>query len=467
MKLNKKLLVSAVVLTAMPFVAYADGEAGTWDKDAVGERYTATGSTSADRVLTDAEIRDIISRSGATGPADVRYNGGSETAIESNLCCENVEERVTEQTEVEETTTYFDAVTRREIVQPVERTLIQPIERRIVRGRTEDVTEDTRYEEERLPVRVEQQPVPAVTENVIPQVTIENVTEESESYYDVVTRREITQPIERTTIVPVQRRITRPRTETVTAETRYETVRAPLRVEAEPVPQVVENVTEQVNEVTRDEVTETYVDAVTERNVYQPVVKTMVQPVERRILRGTTETVTNPTRYEEERLPVRVETDSAPQITETVMPKVTERTVLEVEDVYIDQITRNVIQPVVITTVQPVERRILRGTTETVTNPTRYEEERLAGRVVADPIPQTKVNYIPQVTTESREEVTETYFDAVTQRDIVQPVVRTIIQPVEYRRVRPQVERVTAPTRYETQRASLVVLNVGGGCNCN
>ena len=77
------------------------------------------------------------------------------------------------------------------------------------------------------------------------------------------------------------------------------------------------------------------------------------------------------------------------------------------------------------------------------------------------------MNYIPQVSTQTREEVSETYFEAVTQRDIIQPVVRRIIQPVEYRRVRPQTERVTAPTRYETQRASLVVLNVGGGCNCN
>ncbi|GGB71684.1 MULTISPECIES: hypothetical protein [Henriciella] len=466
MKLTSKLLVSVVALSALPIVAHADGDK-SWTGQAVGDRYTSSGSETGERVLTDAEIRDIISRSGASGPADVRYMGGSETAIETNLCCENVEERVTEQTEVEETTTYFDAVTRREITQPVERTLIQPIERRIVRGRTEEVTEPTRYEEERLPVIIEQDDVPAIVENVTEDVTVENVEEATETYYDVITRREITQPVERTTVVPVQRRITRPRTETVTAETRYETVRAPVRIEEQPVPAIVENITEQVNEVTRDEVTETYVDAVTRRDVYQPVVKTMVQPIERRILRGTTETVTNPTRYEEERLPVRVETSPAPQVVEEIIPQVTERTVLEVEDVYIDQVTRNVIQPVVITTIQPVERRVLRAQTERVTAPTRYEEERLPVRVEADPIPETQINYIPQVSTQSREEVTESYFEAVTQRNVIQPVVRKIIQPVEYRRVRAQTERVTAPTRYETQRASLVVLNVGGGCNCN
>jgi hypothetical protein len=125
-----------------------------------------------------------------------------------------------------------------------------------------------------------------------------------------------------------------------------------------------------------------------------------------------------------------------------------------------------VVQPVVVTTVQPVERRILRPQTETVTRETIYQEEYLPGRVEAEPVPETQVNYIPQHEEQYREEVTESYFEAVTQRDVIQPVVRKIIQPVEYRRVRPQVERVTAPTRYETQRASLVVLNVGSGCPC-
>ena len=455
MKLSKKLMVGVVALATLPLAAHADGEKGTWDNEAVGERYSSSGSATDERVLTDAQVREIIQQSGTSGGADVRYLGGDQQAIDSVLCCENVEERVTENVEVEETTTYFDAVTRREVVQ-----------RRIINPRVEEVTEDTVYEEEYLPVRVEQDDVPAVQENVTTDVREEYVEEGTETYYDVVTRREITQPIERTTIVPVQRRITRPRTETVTADTRYETVRAPVRVEQDQVPQVIENVVEDVTENTRQEVTETYVDAVTRRDVYQPVVRTMVQPVERRILRGTTETVTAPTRYEEERLPVRVETEAAPQITEQVIPQVTERTVLEVEDVYVDQVTRNVVQPVVVTTIQPVERRVLRPQTETIVRDTIYEEEYLPGRVDAEPIPETQVNYIPQVTEEYREEYTESYFEAVTQRNVIQPVERKIIQPVEYRRVRPQVEQVVAPTRYETQRASLVVLNVGPGCPC-
>ena len=90
----------------------------------------------------------------------------------------------------------------------------------------------------------------------------------------------------------------------------------------------------------------------------------------------------------------------------------------------------------------------------------------MAGIVDADPIPETVENFIPQVTTENREEVTETFFDAVTQRDIIQPIVRTLVQPVEVRRVRGQTETLTNDTQFETVRASLVVLNVGGPCNC-
>ena len=192
MKLSKKLMVGVVALAALPFAAHADGEMGTWDNQAVGERYSSSGSSTDEKVLTDAQVREIIQRSGTSGAADVRYLGGDQRAVDSVLCCENVEEQVTERTEVEETTTYFDAVTRREIVQPVERTLIQPIERRIVRGTTEEVVEDTRYEEQRLPVKVEQQPVPQVQETVREDVTEEYVEEATETYYDVVTRREIT-----------------------------------------------------------------------------------------------------------------------------------------------------------------------------------------------------------------------------------------------------------------------------------
>ena len=124
------------------------------------------------------------------------------------------------------------------------------------------------------------------------------------------------------------------------------------------------------------------------------------------------------------------------------------------------------IQPVVVTTIQPIERRVLRPQTETVTAPTRYEEERRAVRMEKDPIPETRVNYIEDVTEEYREEVSESYFDAVTEREIIQPVTRRLIQPVEYRKPNPVTETVTAPTRYETRRASLVVLQVGESCNC-
>ncbi|WP_300377376.1 hypothetical protein [Henriciella sp.] len=462
-----KFWVSAAAVAVLPVAAHADGEKGTWDNEAVGTRYSSEGTPTNDRVLTDEQVRDIINRSGANGPGEVRYMGGSKEAVDTELCCENVEERVTEKTEVEETTTYFDAVTRREITQPVERTIIQPVERRIIRPQTENVTAPVRYEENRLPKRVEADKVPAIQETVVEDVTVEEVEEATESYYDVVTQREIIQPIERTTIVPVKRRILRPVTETVTAETRYETRRAPLVVEKDPVPPVKETVTEEVNEVVKEEVTETYVDAVTQKNVFQPVVKTDVQPIERRILRPQSETVTADRRYEEERLPLDVRKQPAPRVTEKIIPKVTERTVLEVQDEYIDHVTRNVIQPVVSTTVQPVERRVLRPQTERVTAETRYEQERLPKRVEAEPVPETHVNHIEQVEEKYREEVTETYFDAVTKRKVIQPVTRRIIQPVEYRKPRPVTETVEAPTRYETRRASLVVLNVGSGCPCN
>ena len=143
-----------------------------------------------------------------------------------------------------------------------------------------------------------------------------------------------------------------------------------------------------------------------------------------------------------------------------------ERTVLEVEDVYIDNVTGNIIQPVVVTTIQPVVNEVLSGRTETETRATRYETETLAGKVESVRVPDTVVNYIPQVTEEYQEERSETYFEAVTQRDIYQPVVRTIIQPIEVRKMNAKTETVTNPTRYETVRASLVVLNIGDSCNC-
>ena len=468
MKLTKTILIGLVAAAALPIAAFADGDGSSWDGQVAGDRYATNGAATSERILTDAEIRDIIARSGASGTnTDVRYMGGSQTAIETTMCCENIEERVETRTEIEETTSYVDAVTRREIIQPVQRTLIQPIERRVAQGRTEESTEAMRYEENRLPVRIERDQTPAVVENYIPQVTTETRDEVTESYYDVVTRRDIIQPVERTTVIPVQRRIVRPRVETVTNDTRYETVRAPLERRAAQIPATIENVTEELTTVTEDRYTETSVPYVATRNVYQPVTRTTIQPIEHQILRGTTETRTDATRYEEERLPLRVDTEAAPQMIENIIPQVTERTVIEVEDVYIDQITRNIIQPVIITTIQPIENILINARTETLTNAVRYEEEVLPGMVEDAFIPETVVNYIPQLTEDYREERSESYFDAVVQRDVYQPVVRTIIQPIEIRRVNATTETITNATRYETVRASLVVLNFGAPCNCN
>ena len=118
------------------------------------------------------------------------------------------------------------------------------------------------------------------------------------------------------------------------------------------------------------------------------------------------------------------------------------------------------------TTIQPVVKEVLNGRTETETRATRYETETLAGITNSVSVPDTVVNYIPQLTEEYQEERSESYFEAVTHRDIYQPVHRKIIQPVEIRKVTPKTETVTNATRYETVRASLVVLNIGAPCNC-
>ena len=462
MKIKANLMaVSVLAAAAFPLAMNAQES----------ERYNPRGDA-ASTVLSQSEIDDLIAQArnsgvNVSGAADVRYVGGSDTAVETVQCCENVQEQVEERTEVQESEVAVPAVTERDVIQPIQRTLIQPVERRVPQGTKETVTEDMKYEENRLPVRVERDAVPAVTETVIPQETTQTREEVTESTYDVIGHREIIQPVERTVVVPVQRRITRPRIETVTNETRYETRTAPVQVQTVAVPQVTETVIPQVTEETREEVTEVPVPYVAERDVIQPMTRTTIQPVEHQILKGTKETVTADTQYTEERLPVRVETQPAPAVTENTTEQVTERTVLEVSDVYIDQVTRNVIQPVVITTIQPIERQVLQAQKETVTNPVQYEEQRLPVRVEDAMIPDTQVNYIPQVTEQSREEHSESYFEAVTQRDIIQPIVRTLIQPVEIRRPNVTTETVTAPTRYETVRASLVVLNIGGDCVCS
>ena len=317
MKLSKSIFVGIAATSLLPFAAMADGDKTSWDGQAAGERYAASGSSTSDRVLTDDEIRDIIARSGANaGDTDIRYLGGSETAIETTLCCEKVDEQIGTRTEIEETTEYIDAVTRREITQPVERTLIQPITQEVLQGSVEDITEDRIYETNRLATRYERDDVPTVVEQYIPQVTTETVEEVTETYYDAITRREIIQPVERTTIVPVQRRIIRPVTETITNEIRYETRTAPVQRQSVEIPATIENITEDITTVTEERVTETIVPYIATRNVYQPKTITTVQPIERQILRGTTESITEAKRYEEERLPLRVETEDAPRVIE-------------------------------------------------------------------------------------------------------------------------------------------------------
>lgn len=464
MKFAKGLMIAGVVaMTAIPAWAGNDGGVG-------GVDYTAMSGEA--RVLTEQEIRDLLARSGeasamAPGDVQVEYLGAeSQTAVSSELCCENVNEVVTEETDVQETTTYVDAVTEREIIQPVERTLIQPVEREVLVPRTETVTDQVQYEEEVLPLIVNRDSVPPVTENVITQESFETREEVTERYEDVIAQRDVIQPIVRTTVIPVQRRIDRPQIMEETAPTRYETRTAPVRVIPAPTPSVNEYTTEQYTEVVQEEYSERPVEYIAERDVIQPVERTIVQPIERQILQGTTETVTAPTQYREEVLQTRVEYGARPEIRENVIPQYVDKTVLEVSDVYVDRVTRNITQPVVITTVQPVERQMIQGRKETVTAPVRYETDYLPGRTVPVTVPQTRVNYIPQVNEVRREDYRESYFQAVTQRDVIQPVVTTRIQPVEYVRYNGITETVTAPTQYESVRANTVVLNVGGGCLC-
>ncbi|HBH89601.1 hypothetical protein [Ponticaulis sp.] len=466
MKLANGLMIAGMLaMTAIPAWAGNDGGVGGVDYDALsGEA----------RVLTEQEILDLLARSGQASAqinpndVDIQYMGAeSEIAVSSELCCENVNEVVTERTQVQETETFIDAVTSREIIQPVERTLIQPVTRQVIDGRTVTETAPVQYEEEVLPVIVDEDTVPAITEQVIPQETFETREEITERYEDAVARRDVIQPVVRTTVVPVQRRIDRPVVVEETAPTQYQTRTAPVRVIPAPNPTVDEFTTVDVTETVVEEYSDEVIDVVTQRDIIQPVERTIVQPVERRILRPQTETVTAPVEYREQYLQGRTEYGPRPEVQENVIPQYQDRTVLEVSDVYVDRVTRNIVQPVEVTVVQPVERQVIRGRSETVTAPTVYETEYLPGRVIEAQIPQTRVNYIPQVNEIRREDYRETYFNAVTRREIVQPIVTTRVQPIEVVRYNPVTETVTAPTQYETIRANQVVLNVGGGCVCS
>lgn len=459
------LIGSACAL--LPLSAYADGDNSSWDGQVAGDPYVASGSATSERVLTDADIRDIISRTGASDtPPEIRYMGGSDIAMDTEYCCGGTKEQYEYVTQTEETTEYIDVVTRRDIVQPVQVRQIQPVTIEVLEGRDEEVYEDRVYETQRMPVRIDRDPTPDVIVNYIEQLT-ENRTEEvTDEYIDVITQRDIIQPIERTTVVPVRRRITRPRVETLTAEPRYITHTAPEIRNSAIIPETEIHVMEQVETHTERQETHVVVPYVATRNVYQPKTITTIQPVEHQILKPMTETVTEDTRYETSRLETVYNVEPTPHTQETIIPRVTERTILEVEDVYIDQVTRNIIQPVIETTIQPIVTEVVRGIHETETRDTLYRTETLDGMTQTALIPQTVVNYIPQIQEDYREEHTETYFEAVTQRDIYQPVVRTIIQPVVNRHIRGVTETVTNPVRYETVRASLVVLNLGTPCHC-
>ena len=467
MKLTKSILIGAATAALVPTMAFADGDGSSWDGQVDGDRYMASGSSSAERVLTDAEIRDIISRSGGSaGNTDVRYMGGSTEAADIEYCCGGTTEQFEAVTEVQETDEYIDYISRRDITQPIVTTRIQPITQEVLQGRDEDVYEDMVYSTNRLPVRIERDPTPEMTVKYHPQLTVNQETEETTTYYDVVTRRDIIQPVERTTVVPVQRRIMRPRVETITAEPRYTTITAPTRRNEVLVPETQINVMEETSFVDQQEYAEVVVPYIATRNVYRPKTVTTIQPVERQILNATSESITEDTVYETERLEKIVNIQDAPGVVENIIPQVTERTVLEVEDIYIDQVTRNIIQPVIVTTVQPVVNEVLRARVETETRPTITNTVTLDSQYRSVAVPQTVVNYIDTTEEVYQDEYSETYFTAVTHRDVYQPVVRTVIQPIENRLIRAQTETITNPTRYETVRASLVVLNLGAPCNC-
>jgi len=467
MKRIRRVLTVSACAILFPAIAFGDGDETSWQGDVASERYTAAGSEATDQALSDAEIYDIIQQSGAVSEGmEVRYLGGDQIAAETEYCCGETQEQYEAVTQVEEIDEYIDVVTQRDIIQPIETTRIQPVIQEILQPQTENIYEDMVYETQQMPVRVERDPVPEMTTKYHQQLTVNEQEEITETYYDVVTRREIIQPVERTTIVPVQRRIVRPRVETVTAEPRYITVTNEPLVNKAIVPETVVNVMDQQSYIDQESYSEIMVPYVETRNVYQPKTITSVQRVERQILNPVSESVTEETVYETVRLDPIVKTEAAPTPYETIIPQIRERTVLEVEDVYIDRLTRNVIQPVIETTIQPVVNQVISGRIETETRPVIYNSTTLPAETRRVVVPETRVNYIPQVENVYQEAYSETYFDAVTHRDVYQPVVRTVIQPIENRRIRETTETITNPTRYETVRASLVVLTLDAPCGC-
>jgi hypothetical protein len=464
MKIANGLVIAGMLaMTAIPAWAGNDGGKG-------GVDYSAVSGNA--RVLTDQEIRDLLARSGEAaklnaGDVDVKYLGAmSDAAIASELCCENINEVVTEERKVEETTIPVDKVTEREIIQPIEINRIQPVLKEVINPQTEEIVEDVKREQVVLQPIIDKDPVPQLKENIIVQEQIVDKVDRAERVEEVIAEREIIQPIVRTTIVPVQRRIDRPVIVEDTLDVRYETRRAPTKVIPAPAPQVNVYTTEDVTVVDSEEYSEKRVDVVTKRNVYQPIERTIVQPIERQILQPQTKQIQADTQYKQEVLPGRVEYGPRPQLSENVVEQYVDKTILEVSDVYVDRVTKNVTQPVRITTIEPVQREVIRPRKETIQSDVQYRTERLPVRVIpAQPV-QPVINYIEQVTEKQVEDYRESYYQAVTQHDIIQPVVTTRVQPVEYVRYQGVTEVIERPVRYETVRADTVILNVGVGCIC-
>ncbi len=462
MKIAKGLVIAGMLaMTAIPAWAGNDGGKGGVDY-----------GTGEARVLTDKEIRDLLARSGNAaklnaGDVDVKYIGAaSNTAIASELCCENVNEVVTESKKVEETQIPVDKVTEREIIQPVQITKVQPIVREVLNPQTEEIVNPVKKEQVVLQPIVNKDAVPKINENIIVQEQVVDKVERTDRVEKVIAKRDIVQPVVRTTIIPVQRRIDRPVIVEDTLDTRYETRKAPVKVIPAPTPQVNVYTTEQVSVVEKQDLSEKPIDIVTKRNVYQPIERTIVQPIERQILQPQTKQITAETQYKQEVLPGKVEYGPRPEIQENVIRKYVDKTVLEVSDVYVDRVTKNITQPVHITTIEPIQREVIRPRKETVEAAVQYRTERLPVRVIPVQPVEPVVNVIEQVSEKRVEDYRESYFQAVTQHNVIQPVVTTRIQPVEYVRYEGLVEQVERPVQFETIRADTVVLNVGAGCVC-
>jgi len=464
MKIANGLVIAGMLaMTAIPAWAGNDGGKG-------GVDYTKKKGEA--RVLTEQEIRDLLARSGDAAKinasdVDVNYLGAkSDKAVQTELCCENVNEVVTTEKKIEETTVPVDRVTKRDIIQPVEITKVQPVIKEVINPKTQEVTQPVKKEQVVLQPIINKDKLPKLQENVTVQEKIVDQVKRTEVVEDVVARRDIIQPIERTTIIPVQRRIDRPVIQEETRQIRHETRKAPVQLIPAPTPEVVVNTIEKVNVVKKQEYSEKPVDVVTKRNVYQPIERTIVQPIERQILQPQTKQITAETEYKQVILPGKTEYGPRPNVVDNVIEKYVDKTILEVTDVYVDRVTKNVTQPVHITTIQPVQRQVIRPRTETVQANTKYLTETLPTKVIPVQRPQPLVEYIPQVTEKKVEDYRESYYQAVTRHEITQPVVTTRIQPIQYVRYNPVTEVVEMPVKQQVIKADMVVLNVGAGCVC-